>query len=506
MKWLPKDLDQFNRKGIPPLKIEEQLARFESGFQHTNVIRPAIPGDGIIRLSSQDQEKYKQRFEEQGKSVNMMRFIPASGAATRMFKELFNAREQLSGNHPYELSEEAQRFFDRLENFPFYRYLAEVMEKNGTPLKKERNKKACLSILEFVLDEKGLNYGQKPKGQILFHHYPDGNRTAFEEHLVESTGYARQENELVFNHFTVSPQHRSGFEQILSAVKEKLEKQYGVLYHTSFSVQKSSTDTIAVDPDHKPFRLDDGSILFRPGGHGALIENLNDLDTNLVFIKNIDNVAPDYLKKDTVNWKKILGGILLSLLGRIYGFQQMLEQNPLSDIDLKQMIDFARKELCVYINQEVKGVEELREMFFRPVRVCGMVRNEGESGGGPFWVRDNDGKVSLQIVESAQIDMNDPEKYEIVSGSTHFNPVDIVCSVRDFAGRKYDLRDFVNHDSGFISQKSFGGRDLKALELPGLWNGAMAGWITLFVEVPPSTFTPVKTVNDLLRKEHQPEV
>jgi len=381
-----------------------------------------------------------------------------------------------------------------LEDFAFYEDLTKIVAKD-TP--------EAAAWLKALLDTSGLNYGNLPKGLLKFHRYAEGARTAFEEHLVEAALYAKDGAGVARLHFTVSPEHREAFESLFKAVQQRYEESYGVKYEVSFSEQKKSTDTIAVDLQNEPFRNADGSLLFRPGGHGALLENLNEMQEDIIFIKNIDNITPDKLRGDTIHWKKVLAGCLLQLREQIAIYITLLEKGC-NDIKLKEIAQFLEKEFCITL-PPVTGEEYARTIYARlnrPIRVCGMVKNEGEPGGGPFIARNADGSLSLQIVESAQIDPQDPEAQSLLKAATHFNPVDLVCSFRNYHGGRYSLPDFRDPATGFISQKSKDGRDLKALELPGLWNGAMSNWNTVFVEVPLSTFNPVKTVNDLLREEH----
>jgi hypothetical protein len=354
-----------------------------------------------------------------------------------------------------------------------------------------------------------LNLGNMPKGMIKFHHYGNFSRTAAGEHLVEGAHYCANRTKNVNVHLTVSPEHLSGFKDLIAYVQPYYESMFGVIYNVEFSVQKPSTDTIAVGMNNQPFREKDGSLVFRPGGHGALIENLNDMDCDVVFIKNIDNVVPDRLKSETYRYKKILGGLLLQIQGKAFSLLKALEVRPPAEEVINDAVQFCEQQISISFPEDFyywlasKKVAFLQEILNRPVRICGMVKNEGEPGGGPFWVKDKQGNISLQIVESSQINMNDAGQKKIFSTSTHFNPVDIVCSLKNYKGEKFDLHHFIDPDTGFIAVKSKDGKQLKALELPGLWNGAMAKWITVFVEVPIITFNPVKTVNDLLREQHQ---
>jgi hypothetical protein len=511
--FTPQDLQQFEERGLTPEKVEAQLALFRKGFPFADVRRPATPGDGILVLGEKKKKYFEDLYEKQKAAFRVVKFVPASGAASRMFKSLFAYHEawiKAGRKSGVPLPEgDMKKFFSGLEKFAFHDLLEKyLLEKYGVPVQEMKDAGRYGEIVDTILFEPGLGYGSLPKGLILFHRYPEGSRTAFEEHLAEGALYAAGGDDGVILHFTVSPEHLEEFRKRQEEVRNYFEKRYGVHYHISYSVQKPSTDTVAVTPENEPFRKEDGTILFRPGGHGALIENLNDLEEDVIFIKNIDNVVPDPLKGDTVEYKKVLGGVLLEIRREIHSWLERMDAG-LAQGELDEAVAYARKKLMIPMPEGFPDLpapakqKVLYDLFHRPVRVCGMVKNEGEPGGGPFWVAGRDGRLSLQIVESAQIDLNDPRKKEIVSHSTHFNPVDLVCSVKDHRGRKYDLREYVDRDMFFISEKSYDGKELKALELPGLWNGAMARWTTLFVEVPPSTFNPVKTVLDLLRPQHQ---
>ena len=363
------------------------------------------------------------------------------------------------------------------------------------------------AIAKNMLEAKGLNYGQLPKGLLLFHNYEDGPRTPMEEHLVEAALYASSNGEANV-HFTVSHEHLPLFKAKVAEKEEKYAEKYGVKYNISFSEQKPSTDTIAANVDNTPFRNEDGSLLFRPGGHGALIENLNEIDADVVFIKNIDNVVPDRLKASTVEWKQILAGVLVTKQAQAFEYLKLLDKGAYNHEKLEEMIRFVQRDLCCR-KQDIKELEDaelviyLRKKLNRPMRVCGVVKNVGEPGGGPFLTYNQDGTVSLQILESSQIDTNNEEYMKMFQNGTHFNPVDLVCAIKNYKGEAFNLPDYVDKTTGFISSKSKNGRELKALELPGLWNGAMSDWNTIFVEVPLDTFNPVKTVNDLLREQHQ---
>lgn len=422
-----------------------------------------------------------------------------------MFKNLF---EFLGADYDVPETKFRKNILKQIEKFAFYNDLnaacEKAFEKNIPALMAEGDYKAVVAAL---LEAAGLNYGALPKGLLKFHRYEDGSRTPLEEHLVEGALYAANKNGKVNVHFTVSPEHRRLFENLVADKAAVYAKKYGVDYNVTFSEQKPCTDTVAADMNNQPFR-DNGKLLFRPGGHGALIENLNDLDADIIFIKNIDNVVPDKLKGDTVLYKKLIAGVLVALQQKAFAYLELLDSGRYTHEQVLEILQFLQKKLFCK-NPETKNLEDaelvlyLKEKLNRPMRVCGMVKNVGEPGGGPFLAYNSDGTISLQILESSQIDMDDPEKKEMFEKGTHFNPVDLVCAVRDYKGHKFDLVNFVDKATGFISYKSKNGKDLKALELPGLWNGAMSDWNTVFVEVSLSTFNPVKTVNDLLREQHQ---
>lgn len=500
-----KDLQQIRSKGIGIDLINQQIKHFQQGFPPADITMPATPGKGIMLLSEGDQKHFRNVFQDNAPHMRIVRFIPASGAASRMFKALFSALEAMEGKGPGEQhgimadNKDLSGFFQDLEHYPFYEDLA---------LKGDEEPAVILSRL---LGAEGLQYGNKPKGLLKFHKYHESDRrSALEEHVREAVKYCEGNDGIVRIHLTVSPEHLDGFQTEAARILPAIEKEAGVSIDMSFSFQKPETDTLAVNGQNEPFRKADGSLLFRPGGHGALIRNLDALYGDLVFISNIDNVAPDRLKNLRVEQKQVLGGVLLEVRAKIFYYLQQLhgDEKPMKS-RLDSMLSYLHERLGIAIPEMLDrwDVNELRDWLIatmdRPVRVCGMVRNQGEPGGGPFYVRSDSGEVSLQIVESSQIDLNNGEKVEIVSGSTHFNPVDLVCSLRNFRGEKFNLNRFVDHNTGFISEKSEGGKSLKALELPGLWNGSMAGWLTLFVDVPVETFLPVKTVFDLCRKEHR---
>ena len=464
--------------GLTPAALETQLKNFREGFPFLPVTRAASCGDGIRVLDAAGIEQAAARYDRAKESLRVVKFVPASGAATRMFKDLFEfVREGRRTAVVGELLANRRRF-------AFWPELRTIIGDDADELR----------TVENIVAE-GLRYGETPKGLVSFHRYGDEVRKAVEEHLVEGAQYAAAGGEVKI-HFTVSPEHLTRFEALLAEKIPGYESRFGVKYRISFSVQDPSTDTLAVNPDCTPFRRADGRLLFRPAGHGALIGNLGKIDADIVFVKNIDNVTTDARRGDTVLYKKALAGVLLALQERIFEYLMALE---VPGAELEPIAAFIENELCVKLPKDY-GTALLRQVLDRPIRVCGMVRNEGEPGGGPFSVAGADGLETLQIAESNQIA---PEKRELMRAGTHFNPVDLVCSFRTSKGGRFDLREFVDPATGFISRKSDGGRELLAQELPGLWNGAMARWNTVFVEVPITTFSPVKVVTDLLRPEHQ---
>lgn len=508
-----EDLKQFRSKGISLETIESQLVHFRKGFPPVILEAPAVPGNGIIQPTDEESDRFIAKYESAREKLKIVKFVPASGAASRMFKDLFGFLEKVAyGKSEIVLLEESdfvREFVDKLENFAFAGDLKELLQRRGTTINRLISSGNVSEILKSVLEPDGLGYGNLPKGLIKFHNYRSYTRTAFEEHLAEGADYALSADNHVRMHMTVSPEFRNAFIEHLTRKRSIYEDLFSTRISVDFSEQKPSTDTIAVDPQNNPFRNEKGDILFRPGGHGALLENLNEIDADIIFIKNIDNVAPDRVKKNTDRFKKLIAGILIDFQEKIFNYARIIEEeNPGQDI-LMEICNLLRQGGCRFNKKELADLsdDKIREILLsrlqRPVRICGMVKNEGEPGGGPFWVLDEHNNSSLQIVETSQIDMSDYKQKEILNKSTHFNPVDLVCGVKARKGQKYDLLKFTDPNTGFISEKSAGGLPVKAQELPGLWNGAMADWNTLFVEVPIETFTPVKTINDLLRPEHQ---
>jgi hypothetical protein len=520
MSLRPEDLEQINQLGINLEKVLQQIDLFQRPPAYPRLLRPCTIGDGISILVSDQAERLMSLYEQNSKG-RAIKFVPASGAATRMFKPLLNfigQKEAITREFLEKISAQGNKgaqdlitFMDSIREFAFYNDLESVISAAGFRIDSLLQQDQFKKILAFLLLEPGLDYLNLPKGLIQFHRYTSENRTAFEDHLVESVDYVADVKRKCRLHFTVSSNNLDLFQAFLERVSPAIEKRFNVLLQVTFSLQKPSTDTIAVDFENRPFRLEDGKLLFRPGGHGALIENLNDLEGDILFIKNIDNVVPDRLKPQMIRWKKILGGYLLYLQDLIFQAIDKLSPEEIDEQTATEISRFLKEELSIELPPHFPQLSLrekrriLMERLNRPLRVCGMVRNVGEPGGGPFWVRDNDGGSSIQIVENAQVDPSSKEQKAILARATHFNPVDIVCGVKDRWGKPFDLCAFVDSEACIITQKSNDGIELKALELPGLWNGGMAGWITVFLEVPLETFNPVKTVNDLLRKSHQPE-
>lgn len=510
------DIKQLTSKNIDLKQVEEQIQFFIKGFPFMNLVKPATINDGITQLADENLKEFIDVFEKQSKSLEIIKFVPASGAASRMFKSLYSFIEIYDGERKgYDdfMSSNGLRtimqFAQKIKNFAFYGDLKETLKLKGKDLDKMILMMDYVGVIDGILKENGLNYGNLPKALLKFHRYANGSRTSLEEHLVEGAFYANNNN-LIKIHFTVSGEHKELFIKLVNNVKHLYEKQFNANFEITYSEQKNSTDTIAVDLNNNPFRNSDNSLLFRPGGHGALIENLNDLNADIIFIKNIDNVVPDRLKQTTYDYKKALAGLLLLYQSEIFNILTEIDSNKdFSDARISNIEAFLSSKLNhVFVPEyhnfnKSQKVEYLFAKLNRPIKVCGMVKNEGEPGGGPFWCVNNDKSVSLQIVESSQIDMNNAEQFEIFQKSTHFNPVDLVCGVKDYKGNKFNLLNYIDKNTGFISKKSKDGKDLKALELPGLWNGATSDWNTIFVEVPLITFNPVKTIDDLLRPEHQ---
>ena len=513
-----KDLQQIKERGMTPERIIAQIKSFQKGFPCVRLKRPCTAGDGIQMLDSEDIKRLGENFSETTLAGRAMTFVPASGAASRMFKSLLsvnNRYKALERAGLHECSEtndpdlrDCHKFMRNIKSFAFYEDLKSALARDGLDIEKLLETARFKPILEHILSHRGLNLSGMPKGLIKFHRYPGHCRTPLEEHLVEAAAYVSKANGGAKIHFTVSPEHELDIRDHLRKVRSLYERT-GTKFHIGISLQEPSTDTIAVDMDNRPFRDNAGNLVFRPGGHGTLIENLNRLKGDIVFLKNIDNIVPDRLRAKTILYKKALGGYLVEIQSALFQYVQRLSTGRVGGHEVDDIFEFAKTRLSLMppvdlrLSTDKEKARFLLSKLQRPLRICGMVRNEGEPGGGPFWVENEDKTTSLQIVESSQVDMDSEQQRDIWESSTYFNPVDLVCGLRDHLGRPLELTQFRDPDTGFISVKSVEGKDLKALEVPGLWNGAMADWITIFVEVPVATFNPVKTVLDLLREEHR---
>ena len=520
--WTVTDQDrlQMEALGITETQVRSQLAFFQTPPPPPRLVRPCTLGDGIRQIAPEERAQYIQLQEKAALRGRFQKIEPASGASSRMFQYLlfcFNnldkreiealleGKEEESENDPF------YAFMNHLSEFAFFEELKKQLTPDNGAITNWAEPSHWQRVLKYLLTDDGLNYCHLPKGLITFHRYPQRNRTSFEEHLVEAVQTIRDEKDLCRIHFTISPEHQKEFSEVWEEIRSDYEQTFQVHFQITFSFQSHSTDTLAVNLENTPFREDNGRLLFRPGGHGALLKNVNDLQGDLLYLKNIDNVQPDHLREQTIFWKKILGGNLARVEETVHHFMERLTRQGNNPELTESAWDFCRNELSI---PEPPGLRQgplhdqrafLLKKLNRPIRVCGMVKNEGEPGGGPFWVRHRDGTLTLQIIEKSQVDPHPPEQQALWSGATHFNPVDLVCAVRDYRGMPFNLPVYSDSQAVFISEKSYDGKKLKALELPGLWNGGMSDWNTIFVEVPGSTFTPVKTVNDLLRPEHQPK-
>ncbi|WP_242203896.1 DUF4301 family protein [Aestuariivivens insulae] len=515
MIFSDNDIQQIKAKGLSLKQVEAQIDLFKTGLPYVNLKKAATLGDGILQLNVEEQEQYSKLFENRKDDVSIVKFVPASGAATRMFKFLFHfledynlEEESINAYRNRQKKNDLSVFLVGLEKFPFFE---EVIHKshekvsNFNTLSYDRQR---VEIIKTMLDSDRLNYSYSPKGLLPFHRYNDHVSTAFEEHLFEAAKYASS-NGMANLHFTISEKYKHKFDEEFKYIEEEVEEITSTTFNIAFSYQKQATDTIAVTPKNLPFRTIDGNLVFRPSGHGALLENLNAIDADVVFIKNIDNVVVSQYAEEVAFYKKMLAGILLEKQTQAFLYLERLGQGDLTENEISEMAQFLSKQMNGYVSDAFGNyskehqMQYLREKLNRPIRVCGMVKNEGEPGGGPFWVKDESGNISLQIVESAQIDKKDETQKDILKSATHFNPVDLVCGIKDYKGNRFDLSKYVDPKTAFITMKTKTGKDLKALELPGLWNGSMAYWNTIFVEVPLITFNPVKTVNDLLKAPHQ---
>ena len=487
----PADLAQLLDHGISPREARRQLVQLRGGQRWTVLDRACTPGDGIRRLTPDAHPPLLSRFTAAARGGRVTRFVPASGAATRMFQPLMAPRDH-----------ELERFLTELERFPFFDQLQEILARAGTDLAAVRRDGDLPHLLAALLEPHGLDYARLPKGLLAFHRCGTEIRSAFVEHLAETAQLVGASHPARL-HLTVSPEHRPLFVRQLEEWQEPLQRRYAAPLDVSFSLQQDATDTLALGADGTPLRNPDGRLVLRPGGHGALLANLAALDVEVVLIRNIDNVVPDALKAPNLLWDRLLGGLLLELADRRRELLDRLHRHPADKEACRSAAGFLREAFAIDL-PPATAAAELIAWLDRPLRVCGMVENHGEPGGGPFWVRDATGRVSRQIVEAAQVDHSDPRQAEILAQATHFNPVDMACALRDGHGRLFELEQFVDQAAAIVTTKIQNGQPIRILERPGLWNGSMAGWLTVFVEVPPSTFNPVKTVFDLLRPAHQP--
>ena len=515
MGFSSHDFVQIYQKGIHLEDIHNHLDIFKHGIAKAILEKPATKNDGIIKLTEEQFQEFSNYFDTRKESLKLLKFVPASGAASRMFKflnEFLNEfdieNETINSYINKKNASSLTVFLTGMEKFPFFETIDTILKELHPDFSAWENDQKNYHFIKLLLDSEYFNFSNKPKAILPFHKYPTHTATPIEEHLNESALYASSKN-VSHLHFTISDIHQSQFEKIIEDEIRKVETKTQTKINITFSFQNPSTDTIAVGLDNMPFRNDIGKLVFRPAGHGALIDNLNQMDADVVFIKNIDNVIQNHIEIITL-YKKALAGILLNLQARVFQILNQIETQLLLENEIPTIIDFVQKDLNIAIIDDFSKytlenkILYIKEILNRPIRICGMVKNEGEPGGGPFWVRDIKGNLSLQIIETSQIDLNNPMQAQILADASHFNPVDLVCATKDFQGNKFDLNQFVDHNSGFIVYKSKNGKELKAYELPGLWNGAMAKWITVFVEVPLITFNPVKTVNDLLKPPHQP--
>ncbi len=520
VKTLNQHKEELDNLGITVQKVIHQLEKFASGISYADIVKPCGIGNGIFKLTDSKHDELIQLYHQAAISGRLMKFVPASGAATRMFSKLqtyLNHSEKitLSGLRKDAVSDSSARavldFINGLENFAFFDELKSLLTNSGYDFKKLNENDDIRPIIRKLINEDGMNYSFYPKGAIAFHKYEDRLRTAFEEHIYEASQLVADQFNNVNIHFTISREHEDIFQKSVNKTINDLRNE-GFNIILSYSYQEKSTDTISVTFDNKPFLNNDGKLVFRPAGHGALIENLNNLSGDLIIIKNIDNILPSTKNAVSLRYAKILTGFLISVQKEIFSYLRVLEKQKVNDSLITEIKKFAVEYLSLHIPQDFdKQITDNKAAYLftklnRPIRVCGMVKNEDHPGGGPFWVRNSGGEISLQIVEESQINKSDPVQLKLFQSATHFNPVDMICAVKNFKGRNFDLKKYVDENSGLITTKTYQGKELKALELPGLWNGGMSDWNTLFVEIPSETFNPVKEITDLLKPAHQVQV
>jgi len=493
---LEKKLKQeIDKRGISEQMLAQQMLAFAKGNTSIALKKIATIGDGIVKINDVDKSNFINCYKQEKFKINICKFTPASGLASRMFKglsEFYNTKT----NNPM-----SQYFFNNLHKFPFYKDIIIEFHCVYPEIKKLDNLTNKLLFLNFILSEEGLNYQQTPKGLIKFHQYDIDNKSALEEQIDEGFFYAIGKNKSVNIHFTVTPCFIDLFKNNVKSYIESNYKNSEVHFNISFSIQKPSTDTIALNYNNTPYKDIHNNYLFRAGGHGALIENLNDLEADLIFIKNIDNVSHQNHMQQTIQYKQVLAGKLLKIQEKTHHYLKLIKNNS-EKINKNEIHEFLKKNFFVDYTKD-DNLQPIYDFLNRPIRVCGMIKNQGDAGGGPFWIQDSNNQISIQIIEGAQVDKTNQSQLNILHQSTHFNPVDIVCGVKDFEGNKFDLTKYVDHNAVFITDKTVNGNQIKCLELPGLWNGGMQNWLSVFVEVPIETFNPVKTVTDLLSPMHQ---
>lgn len=510
------DFVHIYKKNIQLQTIKEHLALFSDGIEKTNIARPAVIDDGIVKLDDNQFEDYASYFDNNRETLKLLKFVPASGAASRMFKFLneflneFDPENDTINSYINKANKaNLSVFLAGVDKFPFFDDIKTILKERYSDYSTWTSDKKYYHFIKLLLDHEYFNFSSKPKAILPFHKYSTHTATPIEEHLNEAALYCSS-NGVANLHFTISEIHKSQFEEIIESEVKKVESKFGTKINIEFSFQNASTDTLAVTLDNIPFRSSEGSLVFRPAGHGALLENLSNTDADIIFIKNIDNVIQNHVEIISL-YKKALAGYLLEKQKWVFEILRQIDNKTIKENEIDGLVDDLKNKLNIVVLEDFakytfeNKIEQIYKLLDRPIRVCGMVKNEGEPGGGPFWTLDKKGRFSLQIVESSQVDIENSSQARIFSSATHFNPVDIACSIKNYQGNKFDLNKFVDHQSGFIVMKNKNGIDIKAYELPGLWNGAMAGWITIFIEVPLITFNPVKTVNDLLKPAHQPQ-
>ncbi|MCL6461855.1 MAG: DUF4301 family protein [Flavobacterium micromati] len=508
------DLVQIYDRGISLQTIQQQLQFLQNGIAKTALVEPATIGNGILQLSEKEIEAKSAFFEHNKHSVQLLKFVPASGAATRMFKFLITFLEEydfkietLQHYIDRKKDSELSLFISSIEKFPFFETINVMLKSKFSNLETLNKDEKNFYFIKFLLSTDYLNFANKPKGILPFHKYPVNIVTPVEAHLQECISYSSGNGNSQL-HFTVSEGHQQQFEEIVDSVKSKVQEESNIAISVSYSYQNERTDTLAIDLESNLFRDHSNQLIFRPAGHGSLIENLSVLDADIIFIKNIDNVIYGNNEQIAI-YKKALAGILMELQQQLFSYLKELDSEVITNVKLDEIKIFLETKLYGKVPDQYESmsletkVKFIKKALNKPIRVCGMVRNQGEPGGGPFWVRNSQGEISLQIVESSQVDLENEQQKNILTAATHFNPVDLVCGIKNYKNERFNLENFVDVSSGFVVDKTVLGKKIKGYELPGLWNGAMYNWLTVFVEVPLITFNPVKTVNDLLKAGHQ---